>query len=177
MTAAKDRYEVILAGSGGQGLVVSGMMLAEAAMLGGKNVVQTVSYGVASRGGFSKAEVIVDREEIIFQQVQNPDIVLALTGEAMEIYEKLAGSGVPVFYDTTLLKTRTGSNLYGFPFTGMAEQLGHAGTANMIALGAMSAVSGVVNRYNLIKVINKRFSGQAADMNVRALHSGIELVK
>ncbi len=56
----KERYEVILAGSGGQGLVLSGIMLAEAAILEGKNVVQTVSYGIASRGGFSMAGVIID---------------------------------------------------------------------------------------------------------------------
>lgn len=177
MTSTKDRYEVILAGSGGQGLVVSGMMLAEAAMLGGKNVVQTVSYGIASRGGFSKAEVIIDKGEIIFQQVQNPDIVLALTEEAMEMYENLAGSGIPIFYDTTLLKTRTGNNLYGFPFTEMAEKLGHVGTANMIALGAMSLVTGVVDRDDLIKVINKRFSGKAAEMNIKALNNSVDLVK
>lgn len=172
----KDRYEVILAGSGGQGLIVSGMMLGEAAILEGKNVVQTQSYGIASRGGFSAAEVIIDKGEIIFQQVQQPDVILALTEEAMEKYQELAGTGVPVFYDTTLLKPRAGDCLYGFPFTEMAANLGHVGTANMIALGIMSAVTGLVGIESLTGVIGRRFSGKVAEMNNKALHTGIGLV-
>ncbi|MCL6610215.1 MAG: 2-oxoacid:acceptor oxidoreductase family protein [Peptococcaceae bacterium] len=176
MTEKKDRYEVIMAGSGGQGLIVSGIMLGEAAMLEGKNVVQTQSYGIASRGGFSAAEVIMDRDEIIFQQVEKPDVVLVLTEEAMEKYQDLAGSGIPVFYDTTLLKPRTGENFYGYPFTELAEKLGHVGTANMIALGVMSAVTGLVELESLARVINKRFSGKTAEMNLKALHTGAGLI-
>ncbi|GBF32392.1 2-oxoglutarate oxidoreductase gamma subunit [Desulfocucumis palustris] len=171
----KDRYEIILAGSGGQGLIVCGMMLGEAAILEGKNVVQTQSYGIASRGGFSKAEVIIDKEEIIYQQVIKPDMVLALTEEAMEIYAS-GYSDIPVFYDTTLLEAREGDNLYGFPFTEMARNLGHTGTANMIALGAMSAVTGLVKVASLESVIKKRFSGKVADMNIMALCSGVDLI-
>ena len=79
MTTEKRHFEVILAGTGGQGLILSGILLAEAAILEGKNVAQTQSYGIASRGGLSLAEVIIDTDEIIFQQVQNPDCILALT--------------------------------------------------------------------------------------------------
>ncbi|HUW64926.1 MAG TPA: 2-oxoacid:acceptor oxidoreductase family protein [Spirochaetia bacterium] len=172
----KDRYEIILAGSGGQGLVVSGIMLGEGAILDGKNVVQTVSYGIASRGGFSQAEVIIDQDEIIFQQVLQPDVVLALTEEAMDMYSGLAPAGTLVFYDSTLLKSRPGDNLSGYPFTQMAAEHGHAGTANMIALGAISAATGLVKTQSLIRVTQKRFSPQIAAINVRALYSGVGLV-
>lgn len=177
MTDKKSSYEVIMAGSGGQGLIVSGVMLGEAAMLEGYNVAQTQSYGIASRGGFSAAEVIIDKDEIVFQQVQNPDVVLVLTEEAMEKYQNLAEAGVPVFYDTTLLQERTGNSFYGFRFTEMAEKLGHVGTANMIALGLMSAVTGLVSLDSLAQVVHKRFSGKVAEMNVKALHTGAGLTK
>ena len=75
MQLMKTHSELILAGTGGQGLILSGIMLAEAAMLEGKNVAQTQSYGIASRGGLSLAEVIVDEDEIIYQQVRAPDCV------------------------------------------------------------------------------------------------------
>lgn len=175
MPENKDRYEVVMAGSGGQGLIVSGIILAEAAMLEGKNVVQTQSYGIASRGGFSQAEVIIDKGEIIYQQVESLDIALALTEEAVERYAPLAPSGTPVFYDTSLLRFRPGENLYGFPFTEMGAGLGHVGTANMIALGAMSAVTGMVSPESLTKVIGTRFSGKTAELNIKALHAGTAL--
>lgn len=176
MKDKKDRYEVIMAGSGGQGLIVSGIMLGEAAMLEGKNVVQTQSYGIASRGGFSAAEVIIDKDEIIFQQVQHSDMVLVLTEEAMEKYQELAQFGILVFYDTTLLKPRTGDCLYGYNFTEMAGKLGHVGMTNMIALSLMSAVTGMVELESLVKVVNRRFSGKIAKMNIKALHTGASLV-
>ena len=98
MMGKKERYEIILAGSGGQGLVLAGIMLGEAAVLEGRNVVQTQSYGIASRGGLSLAEVIIDREEIIYQQVQEPDIILALTEEALEKYADPGGKRGPHFF-------------------------------------------------------------------------------
>ena len=104
----KTRYEVILAGSGGQGLVLSGIMLGEAAILEGKVVVQTQSYGIASRGGFSMAEVIIDQEEIVYQQVQEPDIVLTLTEEALEKYLPFAEKQV-----TYLLRHDSGEGQTG----------------------------------------------------------------
>jgi 2-oxoglutarate ferredoxin oxidoreductase subunit gamma len=175
MDAKKGRHEVVLAGSGGQGLVVSGIMLAEAAMLEGKNVVNTVSYGIATRGGFSMAEVIIDTAEIIFQQVQDVDIALVLTEQAMQRFESLAAENAFVFYDSTLIKPRIGDHLYGYPFIDIASQIGHAGTANIIALGCIAEMTGVVITDSLAGVLKKRFSGNALTMNLKALEKGIEL--
>jgi 2-oxoglutarate ferredoxin oxidoreductase subunit gamma len=175
MNETKGRYEVIMAGSGGQGLVVSGIMLAEAAILEGKNVVQTVSYGIATRGGFSMAGVIIDREEIIFQEVENADVVLALTEEAMEKFRGLSAQGASIFYDTTLMKACPGGNLYGHPFTDMASRMGHVGMANIIALGCMAQMKGMVRTESLAEVIRKRFSGNVREMNLQALQAGVDL--
>ncbi len=176
MNEKKKRYEVILAGSGGQGLVLAGIMLGEAAVLEGRNVVQTQSYGIASRGGLSLAEVIVDQEEIIYQQVQKPDIILALTEEALEKYAALAEKGVHIFYDTTLAKTRTGVNLTGYPFTKIASDLGNVAAVNILSLGAIIAAIPLVKTESLAGVIRKRFKGKALEMNLKALQTGVELI-
>ncbi|MBU2054356.1 MAG: 2-oxoacid:acceptor oxidoreductase family protein [Proteobacteria bacterium] len=176
MNEKKERYEVILAGSGGQGLVLAGIMLGEAAVREGRNVVQTQSYGIASRGGLSLAEVIIDREEIIYQQVQQPDVILALTEEALEKYAALADEGVRIFYDTTLAKPRTGANLTGHPFTKIASDLGNVAAVNILALGTMLAAIPVVKTESLAGVIRKRFKGTALEMNLKALSTGEELV-
>jgi 2-oxoglutarate ferredoxin oxidoreductase subunit gamma len=171
----KDHCELIMAGSGGQGLVVSGIMLAEAAILEEKNVVQTVSYGIASRGGFSMAEVIIDGQEIIFQQVLQADVVLILTEEAMEKFYAVAQQGASVFYDTTLLKKREEKRFYGQPFTELANKLGHVGTANVIALGYMAQIIGFVKVESLAEVIRNHFSGNVRNLNLKALQKGVDL--
>jgi len=176
MMEKKERYEIILAGSGGQGLVLAGIMLGEAAVLEGRNVVQTQSYGIASRGGLSLAEVIIDREEIIYQQVQTPDIILALTEEALEKYAALAEKGVRIFYDTTLAKRRAGANLTGYPFTKIASDLGNVASVNILSLGAMTAAVPMVKTESVAYVIRKRFQGKALEMNLKALWKGVELI-
>jgi 2-oxoglutarate ferredoxin oxidoreductase subunit gamma len=171
------RYEVILAGSGGQGLVLSGIMLGEAATLEGKVVAQTQSYGIASRGGLSLAEVIIDQEEIIYQQVQEPDIILTLTEEALEKYLPFSNKNVAILYDTTLAKARTGLHLTGYPFTQIASDLGSLGSVNILSLGAIIAKIPIVKKESLIRVIQKRFKGKALEMNLQALEAGTDLIR
>ena len=175
MKPSSKHSEIILAGTGGQGLILSGMMLAEAAILERRNVVQTQSYGIASRGGVSLAEVIVDDEEIIFQQVRVPDCVLALTEETANKYEIWAARGVPVLYDSTLAARRSGANFIGRDFTRIASDLGNAGSVNLLALAAVVALTRVVKIASLERLVRERFRGSALDLNLQLLALGSEL--
>lgn len=168
----KDRYEVILAGSGGQGLVISGKLLGEAAMLEGKNVVQTQSYGIAQRGGLSLSEIIVDKDEIIFQQVQQPDVILALNQSAIKKYA-VAAAESPVVYDCNVLQAGEGRYLYGFPFSELAAQAPSV-AVNMVGLGAMVAITGIVSFESLAEAIKQNFSAARAQDNIAAVRIGIQ---
>ena len=139
-------------------------------------MVQTQSYGIASRGGLSLAEVIIDREEIIYQQVQEPDIILALTEEALEKYAALAEKGVRIFYDATLAKCRAGANLTGYPFTKIASDLGNVASVNILSLGTITTAVPIVKMESVACVIRKRFHGKALEMNLEALRKGAELI-
>jgi 2-oxoglutarate ferredoxin oxidoreductase subunit gamma len=171
----KHHREIILAGTGGQGLILSGILLAEAAMLEGKNVVQTQSYGIASRGGLSLAEVIVDEDEIIFQQVRVPNCVLALTEEAATKYEGWPAKGVPMLYDSTLAKPRKGEHFIGRDFTRRASDMGNVGSVNILALAALAAYTEVVKIESLERLVRKRFRGSALELNLKMLAVGSDL--
>jgi 2-oxoglutarate ferredoxin oxidoreductase subunit gamma len=175
MKLVNKHSEIILAGTGGQGLILSGIMLAEAAMREGRNVVQTQSYGIASRGGLSLAEVIVDEDEIIFQQVRAPDCVLALTEEAAKKYEAWAARGVTMLYDSTLAMARSGENFIGCDFTRRASDMGNAGSVNILALAAVAAFTRVVKIASLEHIIRKRFRSPALELNLKLLAVGSEL--
>lgn len=175
MTAGTGHREFILAGTGGQGLILSGVLLAEAAMLEGRNVVQTQSYGIASRGGLSLAEVIIDPEEIIFQQVRRPDCVLALSEEAAKKYEGWPAQGVTLLYDSTLAKPRHGPHFVGLDFTRRASDLGHVGSVNILALGALVAHTQAVQIPTLERLLRNRFRGPALESNLKLLAAGSAL--
>ncbi|RKY44545.1 MAG: 2-oxoacid:ferredoxin oxidoreductase subunit gamma, partial [Candidatus Neomarinimicrobiota bacterium] len=83
------RYELRLSGSGGQGLILIGKILAEAAAIyDGKNATQSQSYGPEARGGASRSEVIISDGEIDYPKAMKLDLLLALTQEACDLYIK-----------------------------------------------------------------------------------------
>lgn len=170
------RYEIILAGSGGQGLVVSGRLLAEAAILEGFNVVQTQSYGIAQRGGLSQTELILDRNEIIFQQVQKPDAVIALNESAVQKYSLLADS-VPVIFDCALTATKAGPHLLGLTLSELAAGAGNPNAANMVALGALLAALDLISLESLTIAIRTAFARTVAEVNLAAVQAGYKAVK
>ncbi|MEW6425667.1 MAG: 2-oxoacid:acceptor oxidoreductase family protein [Bacillota bacterium] len=174
------KWQVVLAGEGGQGLIVAGILLAEAASLcEGKNAAQTQSYGIATRGGFTKSEVVISTQEIVYPGVEEPDLVLALTPEAYALYARSLPPEAVLIYDTSLINAdqleKSRARAFGFPFTDTARELGRAGAANLVSLGAIVALTGIVGAESLEKTIRRRFSGAAAELNLNAYRRGLTL--
>ena len=122
-----EAKEIILSGSGGQGLITAGIILAEAAILDGKNTVQSQSYGPEARGGKSRAEVIVSSDDIDYPKVSAPDAVLAMTGEACSTYAPKLKRGGVLLVDTTYVTEppATRARVFSYPFSRIArEKLG-----------------------------------------------------
>ena len=82
----KNRYEMRFAGSGGQGVILASVILAEAAVIAGLRAVQSQAYGPEARGGVSRAETILSRGQIWFSKVTRPDFLLALTQASLDTY-------------------------------------------------------------------------------------------
>ena len=80
------KFEIRLSGSGGQGVILAAITLADAAIAQGLNAIQTQSYGPEARGGASKAEVIISSDEINYPKIRNADILLSLTQNAYYKY-------------------------------------------------------------------------------------------
>ena len=178
-----DRYEIRLSGSGGQGLVLAGIILAEAAgIYEGKNVVQTVSYGPAARGGTSRADVVVSDREIDFPKAISLDVLLAMTQMACdESASDLKPAGVLVV-DSQLVSQVTYSRVVKIPFTQIArEKCGREQMANIVALGALSklipampAGAGVVTPESMEAAVMARIPKGTEMLNKLAFEEGVK---
>ncbi|MBM3189428.1 MAG: 2-oxoacid:ferredoxin oxidoreductase subunit gamma, partial [Chloroflexi bacterium] len=117
------RFEIRLAGTGGQGMILAGLILAEAAVVhDNKNACQTQSYGPEARGGASKSEVVIDDEEIDFPKVIAADVLLAMSQEACDAYyHDLKRDGLLVVDSLHVARVPT-SKAHRVPITGIAEQ-------------------------------------------------------
>lgn len=172
--------EIRLSGSGGQGLILAGIILAVAAMKAGKNVVQTQSYGPEARGGASKAEVIISSEEIDYPKVVNPDIMLAMTQEACDKYVgDLKENGILIL-DSTYVKNvpNTKAKICSLPITQLAKnEVGKIIVANMVALGALIGLTEVVSFEKLEEAVMERIPMGTEKINKKALYLGYEAAR
>lgn len=173
-----ESKEIRLSGSGGQGIILMGIILAEAAIMNGDNAIQSQSYGPEARGGASKAEVIISKGEIDFPKVRKPDILLSLTQEAFDKYIVDIQEGGIIIVDE---KVKT-SNLEKFkvfqiPIIATSNDvLKKSMVANIVALGAFNKITNLVDGKILKEAILKRVPKGTEELNIKAYNMGINLV-
>jgi 2-oxoglutarate ferredoxin oxidoreductase subunit gamma len=169
------RHEIRFSGAGGQGIILAATLLAEAAVATGREVIATQNYGPEARGGASKAEVIVADDEIDFPEVTAPVITVCLSQEAFDAYAGLTVPGGLVIYDERLVRPSTlpERRLVGLPFTEIAEtELGKAIAANIVMLGALAELSGLVDGAALAEAVRHRLPARIVELNLKALQLG-----
>ena len=172
--------QIVLTGTGGQGLILAGIILAEAAVLDGKQAIQTQSYGPEARGGASKAEVIISDEAIDFPKVQKADVLLAMSQEAFNKYGGEIGAGGKLIVDSTFVRElkETPAAQVLLPITkGAKEQLGRDMFANIIALGAIVGLTGTVSRESLVAAVLARVPKGTEAKNTQAIDLGFQMAK
>ncbi len=175
----QHRVEVRLAGSGGQGLLLAGLVLAEAVGLyEGRQVAMVQSYGPEARGGASKAEVIISDQVIDYPHCTRVDLLLALTQQAVDTYSWDLNPQAWVLVDADLVQHPPTSRAVGLPFTAAArDKLKKTMVANVVALGAISELTGLVGRTALQKALLKRVPPGTESLNKRALNLGAKLAR
>ncbi|MBN2600747.1 MAG: 2-oxoacid:acceptor oxidoreductase family protein [Candidatus Marinimicrobia bacterium] len=175
------RYEVRLSGSGGQGLILVGKVLAEAAAIyDGLNATQSQSYGPEARGGASRSEVIISDGDIDYPKAENIDILLALTQEACDKYIiDLKEDGVLLIDSQMVSRIPEGNfKIVSIPIIQSAvERLGKFLVSNIIALGIITKLSGVVSEDSVKHAIRSRVPKGTEEMNITAFYTGIELAQ
>ena len=171
--------EMRFSGSGGQGILLAAAIIAEGATAQGKQVVSTQSYGPAARGGASKAEVIVSDEEIDYPEVDAPMLNLCLSQAAYGKYAADTRPGGLLLYDSGLVEpddTVAGCELCGLPFTQASQdELGKKVVANIVAVGALVEVSGVLPADAVEQAVITRVPERFRELNTEAFRLGRRL--
>ena len=175
------RLEIRVAGFGGQGVIRAGLVLAAAACIyGNRNAVQTQSYGPESRGGACKSEVVISDKEIDFPKVTEPDVVIVMSQEAYTNYAKDAKKGGTLLLDSDLVpkqKDIPNIRVFKVPATKMAEELGKTIVANVVMLGAFTAITGLIDAEAIQKSILSNVPKGAEKLNMDAFEKGYEYGK
>ena len=172
------RYEIRLAGSGGQGVIMAGLILAEAGIIEGYHVAQTQDYGAEARGGTSASEVILSDAEIDYPRALGLDILLAFNQRACdENLPNMKPEGLAMV-DADLVDKVFWGQVVRVPFSRWSQKkYKDQRFANVLALGALTPFCAWFSPHSLRKAIAKRIPQGAVLPNLAAFQEGIKLAR
>ncbi|MFH1087191.1 MAG: 2-oxoacid:acceptor oxidoreductase family protein [Chloroflexota bacterium] len=171
-----SRQEIRLSGFGGQGIVLAGQIIGQAAAIYDKGFATlTQSYGPEARGGACSAEVVISRKPVGYPYAVNPQVVVTLSQEAYTKHGRGLPAGTLLIIDPDLVKPDPGQNLttLAVPATRMAQEMGRSVVANIVMLGFLAATTDLVSSEALQKSIMASVPKGTGEFNVKAFELGL----
>lgn len=170
------RYEMRLTGSGGQGVIMASVILAEAAIIQGKNAIQSQAYGPEARGGTSRAETIIGESELWYSKVIRPNFLLALTQASLDKYIDRVADDAIILIDSSLTAPDGNHKIVSLPILKTArDEIGKPMTANIVAVGAINGLTKLFPEDVLQEAVKRHIPHGTEELNMRALASGERL--
>jgi 2-oxoglutarate ferredoxin oxidoreductase subunit gamma len=178
LLSGKEFVEIRMGGSGGQGVVLMGIILAVAANHDGRCVVQTESYGPEARGGYSRSDVIISDSPIDYPNLEQADLLVALSQDSAHGYVQALRKDGVLIYDSERVATPPvfDGRTFGIPLTRLAvEETGRVQTTNVLTLGAIVGITGVVSAEAINKAVLESVPAGTRELNGKALTKGLSI--
>ncbi len=173
--------EIRIAGFGGQGVILSALILGKAASIfEGAHATMTQSFGPESRGGACSAQVVVSGEPVLYPYVTRPDILVAMSQEAYTKFVPELKQGGVLIVEQDLVHVNgipEGVRMYGVPATRLAEELGRRMVLNVVMVGFFTAVTGLLDADAVRRAVGDSVPPAFRDLNLRAFDKGYEYGK
>lgn len=174
-----DRFDVRLAGLGGQGLLLAGLILGEAVTIyDKKNAVQTVHYAPLARGAPSRAEVVISESQIFFPEVEEANLLLVISQDSFnEFRNHIKPAGIIIADSSNIdLMDEEQTDIYQIPISDIAKrETGRSITGSVLGLGIISIVTEIVTPEALVNAVKSRAPRGTVQLNLKALEAGFEV--
>ncbi|MDH4100044.1 MAG: 2-oxoacid:acceptor oxidoreductase family protein [Nitrospirota bacterium] len=173
------KYEIIIAGIGGQGVVISGILLAQAGLLSGMHAAQSGSYSAQVRGAYTRADLVLSDEPVDYPYATLADALVCLSSEGLSRgIAHLKEDGL-LLLDSTVIspdeqKNLKAGSIVSIPATRIATDLGRAQSANLVLLGALLKKTGILTEEKLREALTIVLKGKSLDVNFACLEKGLE---
>ena len=168
-------------GSGGQGVILGTIIIAEAAFLDGKQVVQSQSYGPEARGGMCKAETIISEEQIFYTKVTTPSLLLSLTQISFNKFSKKIDKNTVIIVDDEIEvpeRILERYKVYSLPIIRSAKEvIKNPMAANIISVGAVNEALKLASVKSLEEAVINHIPKGTEELNINAMKLGAELIR
>ena len=174
------RYEILIGGYGGQGILLAGYVIGHAAVMAGYEATYVPSYGPEARGGRCASRIVISDSPIDYPLVRSPDCEIFMYKEAYDTYIHLLKPGGILIVDADLVKLddrAKKAKVFKIPATRMAEHLGRRIVANSIMIGAFTAITKLIPYEIIKKSLFEAVREKGPEINLRALEEGYNYAK
>ena len=175
------KAELRFTGSGGQGVILATIILAEAAYEDKKQVAQCQSYGPEARGGLCKAECIIYDQPISYTKVGVPSLLLSLTQASLNKYVTDVQEDAVIVVDSSIEvpeEVKAAHKVYSLPILSSAiNTIGNPMSANIISVGAVNEILQLTTQESLEAAVLNHIPKGTEELNLKALHLGAELAR
>ena len=172
--AGAEKRQVRLAGFGGQGIVLAGKILGQAATNSGYKAVQTQSYGPESRGGAARSEVVISDKEVDYPRVMDADVLVVLSQPGYDKYHDDVKKKTVVIVDSDLVETGP-ETVIEIPFTKTADKMGKKIVANIVMLGYLTGYMDIIPKKKMADTIKINIPKGTEKINIKAFEQGYKL--
>ncbi|MGD8342147.1 MAG: 2-oxoacid:acceptor oxidoreductase family protein [Desulfobacterales bacterium] len=176
-----ERCRMVFSGSGGQGVITAAVILAEAAVLyNGLNAVQSQSYGAEARGGATRSDIIISDSIIHYPKVIQPNVLVCLTQQAYNKFYSIIRPGGLLISDSRYVQTEKKVDAQQKEiamYDAVIDKIGKPIVFNICMLGAVIAITELIDPESIMKALQNRIPPDFLDMNRQALEIGIKLGK
>ncbi len=169
------RFEIIMAGIGGQGLLLAGLILGDAAAIGEKKyAVQIESYAPLARGGSSSSELVISDDEIDYPRIKQADVLIALSKDALNAHKKkVRADGIILLNSTDVPEHEEDKRIIDMPLTAIAmETTGKAFTVSTVALGVVPRLTDMISINSIVSSLSRRAPTGTENLNMSAAEAG-----
>jgi 2-oxoglutarate ferredoxin oxidoreductase subunit gamma len=170
--------EIRIAGFGGQGVILSAIIIGKAASIfEGGHATMTQSFGPESRGGACSAQVVISDSPVLYPYVTRPDVLVAMSQEAYARFVPELKEGGMLLVEQDLVHLAglpEGIRVHGVPATRLAEELGRRMVLNVVMVGFFAAVTGVVGEQALRRAVEESVPPAYKELNLKAFQRGFE---
>jgi len=169
------REEIMIGGFGGQGIILAGYIVGQAATLfDRKNVTFTQDYGPEARGGACRAQMVISDSQISYPYVENPTVLAVMSQEAYNRYAPKLGKDTLLLIDEGLVKPEkpTTNRIFAIPATRIAQELGRTAVANIVMLGFLTAVTKIVSIDAMKRSMLDSVPKGTEELNMKAFERG-----
>jgi 2-oxoglutarate ferredoxin oxidoreductase subunit gamma len=180
METMADKHEIRLCGFGGQGIILAGYIIGQAATVyEGVNAVFTQDYGPEARGGACRADVIISEEAVRYPYIDKPSILVVMSQAAYDKYIVGVRDDTVVIIDEDLVKPTdmVSNQLFTIPASRIAEELGRVAVANVVMMGFLTATTDVLSPDAMRKSILASVPPGTEELNTNAFETGFNYAK